>query len=158
MKKSMRPPARHMATPHARSGITLRPAAKARAVTAKIPATAKPVISKKPATAKPGAKAAWRAKSLPALRGARPAALWLLVPFALLLILSLLLIGLRVSVGQLAKKNSDLELQSVQLQEENNRYLARAEQLASYSRISRLAHERLGLIGLAPKLIVVSAE
>jgi hypothetical protein len=40
----------------------------------------------------------------------------------------------------------------------NNRYLAQAEQLASYSRISRLAHDRLGMVGLAPKLIVVSSE
>ena len=80
------------------------------------------------------------------------------MPFAVFLILSLLLIGLRVSVGHLAGDISELEAYGMQLRDENNRYLARAEQLASYSRVSRLAHERLGLVGLAPKLIVVSSE
>jgi len=82
----------------------------------------------------------------------------LFAPFVVLLLLSLLLIGLRVSVGHLAQDLSVLEQQVVQLRDENNRYLSRAEQLASYSRISRFAHEHLGMVGLAPKLIVVSSE
>jgi hypothetical protein len=103
-------------------------------------------------------KTAVKSRLLPSARLERRSALVLLVPFAVLLILSLLLIGLRVSVGQVARKISELEAHATQLHDENNRQLARAEQLAGYSRISRLAHERLGLVGLAPKLIVVSSE
>lgn len=81
-----------------------------------------------------------------------------LAPFALLLFLGLLLIGLRVGVEQLANEVATLEAQKIRLEEQNNRLLAKAEQLAGYARISRLAHERLGMISLAPKLIVVAPQ
>ncbi|NUO82305.1 cell division protein FtsL [candidate division KSB1 bacterium] len=81
-----------------------------------------------------------------------------LAPFALLLFLGLLLIGLRVGVEQLANEVATLEAQKIQLEEQNNRLLAQAEQLAGYARISRIAHERLGMISLAPRLIVVAPE
>ncbi len=81
-----------------------------------------------------------------------------LAPFALLLFLGLLLIGLRVGVEQLANEVATLEAQKIQLEEQNNRLLAQAEQLAGYARISRIAQERLGMISLAPRLIVVAPE
>ncbi len=133
-------------------------AAGAKPVAGKIHTTAKLATAKITATAKPLAKTGAKTRPLWAERQKRKNAVLLFAPFALFLALSLLLIGLRMSVGHLAKTILELEAQVTQLQDENNRYLARAEQLASYSRISRLAHERLGLIGLAPKLIVVSSE
>jgi cell division protein FtsL len=82
----------------------------------------------------------------------------LLAPFALLLFLGLLLIGLRVGVEQLANEVATMEAQKIQLEEQNNRLLAQAEQLAGYARISRIAHERLGMVSLAPRLIVVAPQ
>ena len=82
----------------------------------------------------------------------------LLAPFALLLFLGLLLIGLRVGVEQLANEVATLEAQKIQLEEQNNRLLAQAEQLAGFARISRIAQERLGMVSLAPRLIVVAPE
>ncbi len=81
-----------------------------------------------------------------------------LAPFALLLFLGLLLIGLRVGVEQLANEVATLEAQKIQLEEQNNRLLAKAEQLAGYARVSRIAQERLGMISLAPRLIVVAPQ
>jgi cell division protein FtsL len=122
------------------------------------PGTLKARTSRISTTAKPFAKTAAPARPNSGGWRARKHILLLFAPLIILLILSLLLIGLRMSVGHLAKNISELEAQVVQLQDENNRYLARAEQLASYNRIARLAHERLGLVALAPKLIVVSSE
>ncbi len=82
----------------------------------------------------------------------------LLAPFALLLFLGLLLIGLRVGVEQLANEVATLEAQKIQLEEQNNRLLAQAEQLAGFARVSRIAQEQLGLISLAPHLIVVAPQ
>ena len=152
LKTTLRPQVRHMAVTRVRRSPLSKSAATAK------PAVVKPMTAKISAAAKPLAKTGGRAKPAAPLQGARQAALMLFAPFAVLLFMSLLLIGLRVSVGQLAKKAAELEARTVQLQDENNLYLARAEHLASYSRIARLAHERLGLVGLAPKLIVVSSE
>ena len=81
-----------------------------------------------------------------------------LAPFALLLFLGLLLIGLRVGVEQLANEVATLDAQKIQLEEQNNRLLAQAEQLAGFARISRIAQGQLGMVSLAPRLIVVAPE
>ena len=81
--------------------------------------------------------------------------MFLLMPFALLLALGLLLIWERVEVQQTAKELVVLEARKLKLEEENNRLLAQAEQLAGYGRIANIAKERLGLVRLAPRLIVV---
>jgi cell division protein FtsL len=88
----------------------------------------------------------------------RSAWMLLLAPFAAALLLSLLLIGQRVAVERLARDLAALEFEKSQLEEYNNRLLARVEQLAGYNRISRIAHDHLGLIDLAPRLVVVSQE
>ncbi|MGH7496412.1 MAG: hypothetical protein ACREOO_29025 [bacterium] len=147
-----------MASSRARGGVAIRAVLTSKPVAAKTSHTSRPALHPGAPTIRPRVKIAKIAGPVPFERLKRKSAFFLLVPFAVLLILSLLLIGLRVSVGQLAKKISELEAQATQLQDENNRYLVRAEQLAGYIRISRLAHERLGLVGLAPKLIVVSSE
>jgi len=82
----------------------------------------------------------------------------LLIPLFLFLILSLLLIWQRVTVEQLANDIAILEVRQNQLEEQNARLLARAEQLSDYGRISKIATERLGMIKIAPTLIVASQE
>lgn len=124
----------------------------------KTAAAGRPASAKIPAARSAFAKPRAWSGSFSAKQRERKNAVLLFVPFVVFLMLSLLLIGLRMSVGRLAKEIAELEAKVAQVQDENNRYLARAEQLASYSRISRLAQERLGLVGLAPKLIVVPSE
>ena len=109
---------------------------------------ARPKITRTTSRVAPAKKASRETKTL----------VLLLAPFALLLFLGLLLIGLRVGVEQLANEVATLEAQKIQLEEQNNRLLAQAEQLAGFARVSRIAHERLGMISLAPKLIVVAPQ
>lgn len=82
----------------------------------------------------------------------------LLAPFFIFLIFGLLLIWERVAVERLAKTVAQLETQRTQLAEQNTRLVVQAEQLGGYGRISRIARERLHMIRVATKLIVVSQE
>ncbi|MDZ7266187.1 MAG: cell division protein FtsL [candidate division KSB1 bacterium] len=82
----------------------------------------------------------------------------LLAPFLLLLVMGLLLIWLRVAVGDLAAAVARAEAQKRELQEENTRLLVRAEQLAGYGRIAKIAREHLHMTRVASKLIVVTQE
>ena len=120
---------------------------------------ATPRFQSKPIAAKPKT-ARVKSRVAPAKKASRETKtlVLFLAPFALLLFLGLLLIGLRVGVEQLANDVATLEAQKIQLEEQNNRLLAKAEQLAGYARISRLAHEWLGMVSLAPKLIVVAPQ
>lgn len=82
----------------------------------------------------------------------------MLAPFFVLLIFGLLLIWERVAVERLAKTVAQLEAQKIQLVEQNTRLVVQAEQLGGYGRISKIARERLHMIRVATKLIVVSQE
>lgn len=82
----------------------------------------------------------------------------LLAPFFILLIFGLLLIWERVAVERLAKTVAQLEVAKLQLVEQNTRLVVQAEQLGGYGRISKIARERLHMIRVATKLIVVSQE
>ena len=79
-------------------------------------------------------------------------------PFAIVLVLLLLLIWQRFQVTELAGKIAVLETRKAQMQEENDRLLIRAEQLADYGRISRIAYDKFGLIRLSPQIILLSDE
>lgn len=87
---------------------------------------------------------------------ARRIALFLLGPFVLLLSMAVFLIWLRVAVTQRATQIAHLESRKSLLDEENNRLLIRAEQLADYGRIARIAQEHLGMVRLTPRLLVVT--
>ncbi|MDZ7361188.1 MAG: cell division protein FtsL [candidate division KSB1 bacterium] len=82
----------------------------------------------------------------------------LLIPFVVFLFLGLTLIWERVKVRELAAQIATLDSQRIKLIEQNGKLRIQLEQMSSYSRISRIATQRLGLVAVPQHTILVQEE
>lgn len=86
----------------------------------------------------------------------RPTAgLVLLLPFALIALLTLSFVWGRVYINQLAVEIAELQQQRQQILDRNEKLRIQIERLSSYGRISHIASTRSGLIPIRPQLLIV---
>lgn len=81
-----------------------------------------------------------------------------LLSFSLVAVLALLFLWGRVRINQLATDIAELEQQRQQVLDQNDKLRIQIERLSSYSRISRIARTRSGLVPLRPQLLIVEDE